>query len=136
MIRPITLCCESTLYRPLAAHELLQFLLGRNEDLRPLKELLINRTEGNPFFLEECVRSLVETGALAGEKGAYSVARNTQTISMPGTVQAVLADRIDRLPQEEKHLLQTAAVIGVKVPLPLLRAVSDLSGRRIVPLPF
>ena len=45
-----------------AAHELLQFLLGRKEDLGALKELLINRTEGNPFFLEECVRSLVETG--------------------------------------------------------------------------
>ena len=69
--------------------------------------------------------------ALAGEKGAYSVARNTQAISMPGTVQAVLAERIDRLSVEEKQLLQTAAVIGVEVPLSLLRAVSNLPEERL-----
>ena len=109
-----------------AADELLQCLLGNSDNLRALKELLISRTEGNPFFLEECVRSLVESGALAGARGAYRMVRNTRTINLPGTVQAVLADRIDRLPQAEKHLLQTASVIGVKVPLPLLSAVSNL----------
>ena len=113
------------------AHELLQLLLGSREDLAALKELLINRTEGNPFFLEECVRSLVETGALEGEKGAYRLVRSTQTISVPGTVQAVLAERIDRLSVEEKQLLQTAAVIGVEVPLSLLRAVSNLPEERL-----
>src|SRR5262249_61424266 len=101
------------------------------EDLAALKELLINRTEGNPFFLEECVRSLVETGALEGEKGAYRLVRSTQTISVPGTVQAVLAEHIDRLSIEEKQLLQTAAVIGVEVPLSLLRALSTLPRDRM-----
>jgi class 3 adenylate cyclase/tetratricopeptide (TPR) repeat protein len=108
------------------ADELLQLLLGDEKNLDPLKEVLIKRTEGNPFFLEECVRSLVETGALVGEKGAYRLLQNTQTITIPSTVQTALADRIDRLAIEEKRLLQTAAVIGVKVPLRLLRVVADL----------
>jgi class 3 adenylate cyclase/tetratricopeptide (TPR) repeat protein/KaiC/GvpD/RAD55 family RecA-like ATPase len=108
------------------ADELLQLLLGDEENLDPLKEVLIKRTEGNPFFLEECVRSLVESGALVGEKGAYRLLQNTQTITIPSTVQTALADRIDRLAIEEKRLLQTAAVIGVKVPLRLLRVVAEL----------
>jgi tetratricopeptide (TPR) repeat protein len=112
--------------QPTSAEELLQYLLGSNKDLVPLKQLLMHRTEGNPFFAEESVRSLVETGVLAGEKGAYRPGLKIDEIRMPSTVQNVLADRIDRLPFEEKRLLQTAAVIGVIVPLPLLRAVAEL----------
>jgi class 3 adenylate cyclase/tetratricopeptide (TPR) repeat protein len=112
--------------QPSSAEELLQYLLGSNKDLVPLKELLIQRTEGNPFFAEESVRSLVETGFLVGEKGAYRPGLKIDEIRMPNTVQNVLADRIDRLQIEEKRLLQTAAVIGVIVPLPLLRAVAEL----------
>ncbi|HTN73012.1 MAG TPA: AAA family ATPase [Methylomirabilota bacterium] len=112
--------------QPTSAEELLQHLLGRNEDLAPLKELLIRRTEGNPFFAEESVRSLVETGVLVGEKRAYRPGLKIDEIRIPSTVQNVVADRIDRLPIEEKRLLQTAAVIGVIVPLPLLRAVAAL----------
>ena len=92
----------------------------------PLKQLLIVRTEGNPFFLEESVRTLVETGVLVGEPGAYRLAQALPTIQVPATVQAVLAARIDRLPPEEKRLLQTAAVIGTEVPLPLLQAIADV----------
>ena len=87
---------------------------------------MIARTEGNPFFLEESVRTLVETGVLVGEPGAYRLAQALPTIQVPATVQAVLAARIDRLPPEEKRLLQTAAVIGTEVPLPLLQAIADL----------
>jgi predicted ATPase len=108
------------------ADELLQHLLGNNEDLAPLKELLIKRTEGNPFFVEESVRSLAETGILIGEKGGYRPGLKIEAIRIPSTVQTVLADRVDRLPLDEKQLLQTAAVIGVIVPLPLLRSVSEL----------
>jgi class 3 adenylate cyclase/tetratricopeptide (TPR) repeat protein len=108
------------------ADELLQHLMGNNEDLAPLKELLIKRTEGNPFFVEESVRSLAETGILIGEKGGYRPGLKIDNIRIPSTVQTVLTDRVDRLPLEEKHLLQTAAVIGVIVPLPLLRSVSEL----------
>src|SRR5215468_6453087 len=112
--------------QPASAEELLQYLLGNNKDLAPLKQLLIHRTEGNPFFAEESVRSLLETGVLVGEKGAYRPGLRIDEIRIPNTIQNVLADRIDRLPPEEKRLLQIAAVIGVIVPLPLLRAVAEL----------
>ena len=120
------------------AGELLEFLLGNDIALGPVKQLLVERTEGNPFFLEESVRTLAQTNVLVGAKGAYKLALDAPTIRIPSTVQAVLADRIDRLPPEEKHLLQTAAVIGMTVPLRLLRAVADLSeealGRALVNL--
>jgi class 3 adenylate cyclase/tetratricopeptide (TPR) repeat protein len=112
---------------PANAEEFLQVLLGDDPSLASLKQLLIARTEGNPFFLEESVRTLVETGVLVGERGAYRLGQALPTSQVPATVQAVLAARIDRLPLEEKRLLQTAAVIGVEVPLPLLQAITDLS---------
>jgi class 3 adenylate cyclase/tetratricopeptide (TPR) repeat protein len=111
---------------PANADELLQALLGDDPSLVPLKALLIARTAGNPFFLEESVRTLVETGVLVGEPGAYHLAQALPTIQVPATVQAVLAARIDRLPPEDKRLLQTAAVVGTEVPLPLLQAIAEL----------
>ncbi|MGH7369412.1 MAG: ATP-binding protein, partial [Candidatus Methylomirabilaceae bacterium] len=111
---------------PEGAEELLRALLGEDRDLQPLKELLINRTEGNPFFLEESVRTLVETRALVGERGAYRLTKPLPSIQVPATVQAVLAARIDRLPAEEKRLLQTAAVIGKDVLFSLLQATAEL----------
>jgi class 3 adenylate cyclase/tetratricopeptide (TPR) repeat protein len=112
---------------PATAEELLASLLGQEARLVPLKQVLIERTEGNPFFLEESVRTLVETGVLAGEPGAYQLAQVLPTIHVPATVQAVLAARIDRLPAEEKHLLQTAAAIGHEVPWRLLQAIAELA---------
>ena len=111
---------------PASADTFLQALLGDDPSLAPLTPLLIQRTEGNPFFLEESVRTLVETGALVGEPGAYRMAHALPTMQIPATVQAVLAARIDRLPLEEKRLLQTAAVMGTEVPLALLQAVAEL----------
>jgi tetratricopeptide (TPR) repeat protein len=110
---------------PKSAEELLQGLLGEDAGLTPLKRMLIKRTEGNPFFLEESVRTLIETKVLVGEPGAYRLAHGLPTIRVPATVQAVLAARIDRLPPEEKRLLQTAAVIGTEVPFPLLHAIAE-----------
>src|SRR5881409_1409964 len=107
---------------PASVYTFLQALLGDDLSLTPLAQLLIQRTEGNPFFLEESVRTLVETGALVGEPGAYRVAHALPTMQVPATVQAVLAARIDRLPPEEKRLLQTAAVMGTEIPLTLLQA--------------
>src|SRR5262249_11583931 len=112
---------------PASAEEFLHALLGDDPGLRVLKQTLIERTEGNPFFLEECVRTLVETRTLSGERGAYRVGREIQAIQMPATVQAVLAARIDRLPAEGRRLLQAAAVIGMDVPLNLLNAIMDVS---------
>jgi predicted ATPase len=111
---------------PASADEFLHALLGNDPSLAPLKQLLIARTEGNPFFLEESMRTLVETGVLVGEPGAYRLGQALPTIQVPATVQAVLAARIDRLPPEEKRLLQTAAVIGTEVPWPLLQAIAEL----------
>jgi class 3 adenylate cyclase/tetratricopeptide (TPR) repeat protein len=111
---------------PASAEELLQALLGDDPSLAPLKQLLIARTEGNPFFLEESVRTLVETGVLVGEPGTSRLVKSLDSLQVPATVQAVLAARIDRLPPEEKRLLQTAAVIGTEVPLPLLKAIAEL----------
>jgi class 3 adenylate cyclase/tetratricopeptide (TPR) repeat protein len=111
---------------PASADELLQDLLGDDPSLAPLKRLLIARAEGNAFFLEESMRALVETGVLVGAPGAYRLAQAVPTIQVPATVQTVLAARVDRLPPEVKHLLQTAAVIGIEVPLLLLQAIAEL----------
>ena len=112
---------------PASADAFLQALLGEDPGLVPLKQLLIARTAGNPFFLEESVRTLVETGVLIGAPGAYRLTQAVPTIQVPATVQVVLAARIDRLPPEEKRLLQTAAVIGTEVALPLLQTIAELS---------
>jgi tetratricopeptide (TPR) repeat protein len=124
--RPTTRNCGSTRCPPASADEFLHALLGDDPSLAALTPLLIARTEGNPFFLEESVRTLVETGVLVGAPGAYRLARPLEGLQVPATVQAVLAARIDRLPPEEKRLLQTAAVIGTEVPFALLRAIADL----------
>jgi class 3 adenylate cyclase/tetratricopeptide (TPR) repeat protein len=111
---------------PASTEAILQSLLGGNASLEPLKQMLIERTQGNPFFLEESVRTLVETQVLVGAPGAYRLAGTLPSIQVPATVQAVLAARIDRLPPEEKQLLQTAAVIGTEVPLALLQAITEV----------
>jgi class 3 adenylate cyclase/tetratricopeptide (TPR) repeat protein len=111
---------------PESAEALLQSLLGGNATLPPLKRLLLERTGGNPFFLEESVRTLVETHVLIGERGAYGLVKSLRDVGVPATVQAVIAARIDRLPGEDKRLLQEASVIGKDVPYALLEAVTGM----------
>jgi predicted ATPase len=82
---------------------------------------------GNPFFLEETVRTLVETGALAGARAAYRLTRPVEALRVPAKVQTILAARIDRLPAEENQLLQAASVIGKDVPYALLAVVAEQS---------
>ena len=108
------------------AEAFLEVLLGDAAELQPVKHLLIERTEGNPFFLEESIRTLVETKSLIGARRAYRLAQALSGLQVPSTVQAILAARIDRLPSEEKHLLQCAAVIGKDVPFPLLQAIAEM----------
>ena len=95
----------------------MQESLGDDASLAPLIPLLIVHTEGNPFFLEESLRTLIETHALVGTPGAYRLVQPLSTLPVPATVQAVLAARIDRLPPDDKRLLQMAAVIGMDVPV-------------------
>jgi len=106
-----------------SAAELLAALLGPDPGVAPLAQMLVRR--GNPFFLEETVRTLVETGALEGPRGAYRLTRPVEALQVPATVQTILAARIDRLPAEDKRLLQAASVIGKDVPYALLAAIAE-----------
>jgi class 3 adenylate cyclase/tetratricopeptide (TPR) repeat protein len=106
------------------AAELLEALLGDDPGLVPLKQLLVKR--GNPFFLEETVRTLVETKALDGERGRYRLTQPVRAIQVPSTVQVILAARIDRLGPEDKRLLQVCSVVGKDVPWGPLEAIADL----------
>ncbi len=108
-----------------SADTLLSSLVGEASALGPLKRLLIERTEGNTFFVEESVRTLVETYALTGLPGAYRLTQDVDTLEIPATVHGVLAARIDRLSAEDKRLLQTAAVVGKDVPFALLQAIVE-----------
>ncbi len=114
-----------------SAEELLIGLLGAGDQLRGVRRTLIERTEGNPFFLEESVRSLVEAGVLAGERGNYQLRAPLASIQVPGRVQSVLAARIDRLEKQDKRLLQIAAVIGKDVPFPLLEDIAELPSEEL-----
>jgi len=109
---------------PDAVEDLMRRLLGDDPSLRPLKHVIGSQTEGNPLFVEECVRSLVETRTLIGTHGAYRLVGDSTAIRVPATVQAILAARIDRLDTEDKGLLQAASVIGKDVPFALLRAIA------------
>jgi class 3 adenylate cyclase/tetratricopeptide (TPR) repeat protein len=110
---------------PESTSKLLHALLGEARELEALKQMLYRR--GNPFFLEETIRTLVETKALEGERGAYRLVRPVHILQIPRTVQTMLAARIDRLPVEEKQLLQAASVIGKNVPYEILAPIVELS---------
>jgi DNA-binding NtrC family response regulator/predicted ATPase len=107
------------------AEELLEALLGQDASLVPLKDLLVKRTGRNPLFMEESVRTLVEARVLRGERGTYHLVQPVETIQVPATVETILAARVDRLPDEERRLLEIAAVIGMNVPFSLLHAIAE-----------
>jgi class 3 adenylate cyclase/tetratricopeptide (TPR) repeat protein len=114
---------------PLASENLsalFQALLGSNPNLQILKSFLMQRASGNPFFVEEIVRALVDTGVIEGARSNYRLAKPFVSHEIPPTVQAVLAARIDALPAAEKRLLQEASVIGHDVLFALLHAISGL----------
>ena len=110
-----------------AIAELLADLLGKDPSLAGLATPIHERTRGNPFFTEEIAQTLIESGHLQGERGAYKLVTPIDRIEVPATVQAILAARIDRLPEREKLLLQVASVIGKDFPEPLLAAVAELA---------
>ena len=111
---------------PGAIAEMLRDLLGEDPGLSNLPARIASHTGGNPFFVEEVVQSLVEGGSLEGKRGAYRLVNPVEGLWLPPTVQAVLAARIDRLPEREKQLLSTAAVIGKTFAGPLLARVANL----------
>ena len=125
---------DSTFYRQLplaplvaeAGEALLRELLGTDPSVEEVTARLLDRAGGNPFFIEELVRALAARGTLSGERGAYRLAQPMDVEAIPPTVEAVLGARIDRLPEREKALIETAAVIGREFTEPVLRAVVGL----------
>jgi class 3 adenylate cyclase len=109
------------------AHAMLTALLGDGADLAALRRLVLERTQGNPFFIEEMVQVLFDKGVVVRDGISVKVARPLSQVHIPTTVQGVLASRIDRLPSDEKQLLQTLAVIGREFPLPLVQRVAQVS---------
>src|SRR5712692_4532981 len=112
------------------AAAMLSALLGEGVELVPLKRLVIERTEGNPFFIEEMVQALFDEGALV-RNGTVKVTRSLSQVRLPATVQGILAARIDRLSAEQKDLLQTLAVMGRESPLGLVRRVASHADTRL-----
>ncbi|HKV55114.1 MAG TPA: adenylate/guanylate cyclase domain-containing protein [Candidatus Binataceae bacterium] len=104
---------------------MLTALLGEAVELNPLKRLIVERTGGNPFFIEEIVQALFEDGALI-RNGIVKVTRSLSQLRLPTTVQGMLASRIGTLSGEHKQLLETLAVIGREAPLKLLREVAAI----------
>jgi class 3 adenylate cyclase/tetratricopeptide (TPR) repeat protein len=114
---------------PLAADEaqlLLRECCGDDASLALLGRNIIERAQGNPFFLEELVNALVERGDFEGKRGAYRLKGGVDAIPLPTTVQAVVAARIDRLGETAKQVLETASVIGREFPLSILMPVTGL----------
>jgi class 3 adenylate cyclase/predicted ATPase len=105
------------------ADELLTFLLGNDASLKALKPLILEKTEGTPFFMEEVVQTLVEERTLLGERGNYRLEKARTELHISPTVQGVLTARIDRLAPEEKAFLHSLAVIGRQFSLSLVRQV-------------
>ncbi|MBI1816899.1 MAG: AAA family ATPase [Deltaproteobacteria bacterium] len=116
---------------PEATRELLADLLGSDPSVAGLSAYVHRRTGGNPFFIEEVVQSLLESGRLTGAHGAYRLVGSVEAVEIPATVQTVLAARIDRLGDDEKRTLQTASVIGKEFSGAILAAVvaADEGGR-------
>jgi adenylate cyclase len=113
--------------------ELLYDIAGRDPSLDGLEEPIHERTAGNPFFVEEIVRELVEAGHFEGERGAYRLVRPVEEAGVPATVQAVLAARIDRLEPNAKQLLQVASVVGKEVGVRALGLTAGLGEKDLNP---
>jgi class 3 adenylate cyclase len=110
---------------PEAVRTLLDALLGHDPSIAGLADAIHERTGGNPFFTEEVVQTLIESGRLSGARGSYRLISPIETLEVPSSVQALLSARIDRLPELEKAVLQTAAVIGKEFTEPILLGASD-----------
>ncbi|WP_255568982.1 ATP-binding protein [Neoroseomonas alba] len=113
--------------------ELIRRMLGDAVGNHRLARLLAERTGGNPFFLEECISSLLEQGALVGEVGDYRLVADVDTLDLPDTVRSLIASRIDRLLPADKQVLQAAAIMAREVAPPVLAAMLERPEREVVP---
>ncbi|MBI1816961.1 MAG: AAA family ATPase [Deltaproteobacteria bacterium] len=108
---------------PEAIRELLSDLLGSDESTTGLADMIHARSGGNPFFAEEIVQTLIESGSLQGSRGSYRLTTPVARLDVPPSVRGLLGARIDRLEERDKQVLQTAAVIGKEFSEPILRQV-------------
>ena len=108
---------------------MLNHLLGEKGLPGSIRELIISKAEGNPFFVEELIRSLIETRQIVREKGHWRAASDSTSITLPNTLRGVLSARIDRLPDVSKHVLQNAAVVGRSFDLHVLKPLTGLNGQ-------
>jgi predicted ATPase len=113
-----------------SAEQMLSALVGDGAELAALKRLIVDKTEGNPLFMEEIFQALLEDGSLQ-RNGSVKLVRPVEQLRLPPTVQGILAARIDRLPREEKELLRTLAVIGTESPFTLVREVVQLPSEHL-----
>jgi class 3 adenylate cyclase/tetratricopeptide (TPR) repeat protein len=109
-----------------AAEAVVRERLGDDPSLASLRAALVHRTGGNPLFIEETIRTLGETGVLVGSPGSYRLGDTRDRIDVPASVQSILAARVDRLPRQDKAILQVVAAVGGDAPLPLLRGVAQI----------
>jgi class 3 adenylate cyclase/predicted ATPase len=120
---------SSPIASPVAGEEKVETAITTPDELVALKRLIVEKTEGNPFFIEEMLQALFDEGALV-RNGSLKVVRSLGQARLPPTVQGILAARIDRQPAEHKQLLQTLAVIGKEAPLALIKRLSESTGLR------
>jgi len=106
--------------------DLISELLGDDPSLGRLKDDLPARSGGNPLFIEEHVRSLIQSGDLEGEPRRYRMVTQREMVEIPPTVRAVLAARIDRLPGDDKHVLQALAAVGALASVAVLAEVAGM----------
>jgi len=111
---------------PETGRTLLDALIGSDASLDELRDRMLRDTGGNPLFIEELVRTMVETGRLAGEPAAYVLVDAAEAVEIPATLQPILAARIDRLAEPDKDSLQIASVIGRRFERSILEEVSEL----------
>ncbi|MGA2319987.1 MAG: adenylate/guanylate cyclase domain-containing protein [Solirubrobacteraceae bacterium] len=114
-----------------AADVLFADLAGSDPSIDGLAELVRERTAGNPFFIEEIIKTLAESDDLEGSAGAYRLTTTIDQVEIPGSVESVLAARIDRLAEHDKRVLQTAAVVGRRFAVPVLRRVAGLTDEEL-----
>src|SRR5215207_9582123 len=122
---------DSILLEPLQAeqtHVMLTNLLGVEDLPKSIRDLIVEKADGNPFFVEEIIRSLIETKQIARENSHWRTVSDSANISLPNTLRGVLSARIDRLPEISKHVLQNAAVIGRSFDLRVLQRLTSLNG--------
>ncbi len=112
---------------PASTQALITDLVGSDASVAELKDRIAKWTDGNPFYVEELVTSLHEGGELQGRRGDFRLAVPLEHLQVPANVRAVLAARIDRLPESAKRLVQTAAVIGKEFDSVILGEVSELT---------